>query len=831
MNTSLFRLEPLADVQAVEIPLMVSSCLLALAATLFFAISLWATGPSVLIAIDLWGAVACVLQIIWIKYKNRLLVPSIWLLTLMAGIVFFAVYFNGLMAVYWLYPTIVYAYFWLDIKKAIAFSLTYTLLICAALARVNGFDFWSDCWILGAALMAMGLLYFYRLARDSHIEKLTQGNSECKNHAEMLTGKIQSLLEEIKQSEERFDGIANATQEAIVMVDDEGKFTYWNLAAERMFGYRREDVLGQEFHHVLASARYRAAFESSFAEFRSTGAGPIVGKTTELIAMHKDGREFPISLSIYPLRLNQRWNAVGILRDVTEHQFAEAARMQLAAIVESSVVSIMGVDLNGLVTSWNLGAQNVYGYTAAEMIGQPAAMLVPTDSRAEIENLIGRIKRDEEVPRFETTRIRKDGGLIDVSLALSPIRNKSGYLVGVSFVEHDVTELKVAERELRAVNRALLTRSSCNLALVRAANEIALMEQICHVLVEVGGYRFAWVGFARHDEERTVQPMVHYGYEKDCLDGIQLSWADTDQGRSPWGSAIRSGTPQIYQYSAGDSTMTPWHDELLKRGYRSVLALPLRHKIEKLGALTIYASDPDAFHAEEVKLITELADDLSYGITALRTNVAQEESVGRLQESMESTIKAVANMVEMRDPYTTGHQQRVAGLAVAIGRAMGLPEQKVYGLQLAGIVHDLGKVHVPAEILSKPGKLTKIEYEMIKSHAESGYEILKSVDFLWPIAQTVLQHHERIDGSGYPAGLKGDKILLEAKIIAVADVVEAISSHRPYRPALGIEAALKELRANRGKFYDPAVADVCLKLFSENTFSFEGLSGSAGITA
>lgn len=144
---------------------------------------------------------------------------------------------------------------------------------------------------------------------------------------------------------------------------------------------------------------------------------------------------------------------------------------------------------------------------------------------------------------------------------------------------------------------------------------------------------------------------------------------------------------------------------------------------------------------------------------------------------------------------------------------------------LAGIVHDLGKIHIPAEILSKSGKLTKIEFEMIRTHPEAGYEILKNIDFLWPIAQTVLQHHERIDGSGYPAGLKGDQILLEAKIIAVADVVEAISSHRPYRPALGLEAALKELRDNRWTFYDPVVVDVCLRLFTENNFSFEGRSG------
>jgi GAF domain-containing protein len=210
------------------------------------------------------------------------------------------------------------------------------------------------------------------------------------------------------------------------------------------------------------------------------------------------------------------------------------------------------------------------------------------------------------------------------------------------------------------------------LALVRAVNEIALMEEMCHVLVDIAGYRFAWVGFAQHDEAKTVQPMAHYGYEKGCLNGIQLSWADSEQGSSPWGSAIRTGVAQIYQYAAGDAARTPWHDESLKRGYRSIIALPLRHKLERLGVLTIYSSDPQAFQADEVKLTTELADDLSYGITALRTHVAQGKSVTRLQASMESTILAVARMVEMRDPYTTGHQQRVAELAEAIGRARSI---------------------------------------------------------------------------------------------------------------------------------------------------------------
>lgn len=824
MQSSLFRSDGLTDSQAAEKQLMVTSCLLAVAGASFSAFSLWGSGSIAIIAVDLATAIVLVIQLFWIRNRNRFLIPPIWLLAMMAGVILSAIYLNGLMSVHWLYPIIVFSYFWLDIRKAALFSFIYTLLVFVVVVRQEGFNLTLNLRILAAGLVTMGLLHVLSRVRDNHIQKLMEGNSEYKNYAEILSGKIKSQVEEIRASEEKFHDLAEAIRDAVFMIDGEGRLTDWNPAAELMSGYRREEILGRHFLDVLAPSRYRAAFDKDFAAFRAAGTDRPAHKLLEWTVVRKDGSEFPISLSLSVLRLNQPWGAVGIARNVTERQLVEAARAQLAAIVESSVVAIFGEDLNGRVTSWNLGAQNIYGYSAAEMIGQAAAVLVPADRQQEMLNLLEKIKRGEEVPRFETSRLRKDRSLIDVSLALSPIRNERAYLVGISTVGHDISEIKNAERALKAVNRTLITRASCNLALIHAANEMALMEAMCRVLVDMGGYRFAWVGFAQHDEDKTVQLMAQYGYEKGCLDGVQLSWADTEPGRSPWGTAIRTGEPQIYQYVAGDPTTPPWHDELLKHGYRSIIALPLRHSIEKMGALTIYATDPAAFHAEEVSLLTELAEDLSYGITALRTHVAQEKSLERLQKSMVSTVSAVASMVEMRDPYTTGHQRQVAELAVAIGRAMGLPEKQVYGLHLAGIVHDLGKIHIPAEILSKPGKLTKIEYEMIKGHTESGYEILKNIDFLWPIAQTVLQHHERIDGSGYPAGLKGDQILLEAKIIAVADVVEAISSHRPYRPALGIDAALKELRDNRGKYYEPAVVDVCLRLFTENAFSFESKS-------
>jgi PAS domain S-box-containing protein len=203
-----------------------------------------------------------------------------------------------------------------------------------------------------------------------------------------------------------------------------------------------------------------------------------------------------------------------------------------------------------------------------------------------------------------------------------------------------------------------------------------------------------------------------------------------------------------------------------------------------------------------------------------RAELAQAQSADRLRHSMEGTIQAMAATLEMRDAYTAGHQRRVAELAVAIAHELKFSDNEIHGLHLAAVVHDLGKIQVPAEILSKPTKLSPIEYELVKSHAQAGYDILKTVEFEWPLAQIVYQHHERLDGSGYPRGLKGDEILPGAKILAVADTIEAMYSHRPYRAGLGIDAALAEIVRNRGVKYDASIVDACVKLFRENKFAF-----------
>jgi PAS domain S-box-containing protein len=198
-----------------------------------------------------------------------------------------------------------------------------------------------------------------------------------------------------------------------------------------------------------------------------------------------------------------------------------------------------------------------------------------------------------------------------------------------------------------------------------------------------------------------------------------------------------------------------------------------------------------------------------------------KEYVRRLESAMVGTVEAISRMVDLRDPYTSGHERRVAEIAAQIGRGLGLEEERVRGLQIAGRLHDIGKISVPAEILSKPTRLTSMEFEIVKLHACHGHEILEGVEFPWPIAQIAHQHHERMDGSGYPHGLKGDAIIPEARILAVADVIEAMSSHRPYRASLGIEPALAEIERGAGRLYDGDAANAALRLFRDKGYRLQ----------
>ena len=233
----------------------------------------------------------------------------------------------------------------------------------------------------------------------------------------------------------------------------------------------------------------------------------------------------------------------------------------------------------------------------------------------------------------------------------------------------------------------------------------------------------------------------------------------------------------------------------------------------KAGALDYLVKSPESFAG--------LPNFILRGLREWEHIRARHAAEKKLRDVLLQTVESLASMLEKRDPYTSGHQKKVSVLACAIAEEMGLPVEIIEGIHIAAILHDIGKISIPAEFLSKPGRLSPIEFDIIKTHPVNAYEMLKAIDFPYPVAQIILQHHEKMDGSGYPYGLLGPDILLEARIISVADVVEAISSHRPYRPALGIQYALEEITQNAGKLYDPEVVEACLTLFREKGFSLD----------
>jgi len=754
------------------------------------------------------------------------------------------------------------------------------------------------------------------------------------------------------ESEEKFRKITASAQDAIIMMGADQRISFWNTAAERIFGYTAAEALGQELHHLIAPLAAQAAFTHGFQHFRYSGDGPLIGKITEVSTLRKSGEEFPAELSISATQLNGQWHAIGIVRDITQRKRADEELRLRAQLLDGASDTIFVVDLDGNFIYLNEAAWKTRGYTLDEMMGIDLHVLDTPKYEKLIES---RMKDLMEKGRciFESEHRRKDGSVMPVEinarviesggrkLVLSVIRDITerkraedtlreseeryrflfenmleGYAHCKMLFEHDtpldfiylnvndafekitglkdvvgkkvsevipgiresnpelfeiygrvaltgqpeafetyvdtlgiwfsitvysprkeyfvavfnnITVRKQTEAAIQHASRAIATLGAVNHELVHATNENELLQAICRAIVEQRGYRMAWVGYVQHDKSKSIKVMAHAGFDEGYLDVAQITWAESERGMGPGGRAVRSGATQLCQDIANDPHYSPWRDAALKRGYAASIALPLLNDSrEVFGTLTVYAEEVNAFSPSEISLLEEMAGDLAFGVLTLYTRherdlalVKNQEQLVQLQDSLEDTVRAIATIVEMRDPYTSGHQVRVADLAVAIARQMGLPDEQVHAIHLAGVVHDLGKIQIPAEILSKPGKITDIEYSLIKIHPQAGYDILKGINFPWPIAQMVLQHHERLDGSGYPQGLKGDAILLEARILSVADVVEAMSSHRPYRPGLGIEVALAEISKQRGIYFDPAVVDACLALFREQHYSFK----------
>lgn len=516
----------------------------------------------------------------------------------------------------------------------------------------------------------------------------------------------------------------------------------------------------------------------------------------------------------------------GIRARKEAEQALRESEEKFRSLVESTNDWIWEVNEYDAYTYSSPRVYELLGYAAGEVIGKTPFDLMPREEAMRVRALMDSLKKGKRpFWLLENINLHKDGRQVIMESSGLPILDGKGTFKGYRGIDRDITERKQAEATLLRLNRALKALGSGNHALVRSRDEAELMQGMCRAITDGNTYLLAWVGRPLPDAGKTVEVVAKAGVAQGYMDEVHITWDDSPSGSGPSGIALRTGKVQIAQHIASDPHMGPWRKLTAKYGLASSIALPLRENGRISGVLTLYAAEPHAFDTEEVALLEEMAEDLAYGLDALRTRnerdralKEREQYAERLRTSLEDALQAIAATVEMRDPYTAGHQRRVAQLAVTIARELGLQEEKVHGIHLASIVHDLGKIHIPAEILSKPAKLSEIEFSLIKTHPQYGYDILAAIDFPWPIAQTVLQHHERLDGSGYPNGLKGDQIHPEARILAVSDVVEAMSSHRPYRPGLGIEAALEEIERYRGVRYDADAVDACIRLFRERQY-------------
>jgi PAS domain S-box-containing protein/putative nucleotidyltransferase with HDIG domain len=624
-------------------------------------------------------------------------------------------------------------------------------------------------------------------------------------------------------NERHFRSLIENSADLVLVIDPAGTIKYSSPSVMRMGGYAASELLGRSILDFMHPEDIAAAT----ADLRTIVLHPESPLRADRRVRHRSGRWMLLE-SIAKNALDDP-SIAGIVvnaRDVTTRREAERdlvfKNSVLSTQQETSPDGILLVDENAKILSFNRKFVDIFGI--------PEDLVRVGDHRAVLGFALQRVEdpeqclaKVEELYRNREARSRdeisfKDGKVVD--RFSSPVIGRDRTYYGRVWYFREITAQRQAERALAKVHRARCALSQFSGVLVHAKDEAELIQAMCDSIVTIGGYRFAWVGLVEHDASKTIRAVAHAGYESGYIGEAHVTWDDVAPGRGPVGTAVRTARLQVVQDIQTDASFAPWRDKAAARGYRSIVALPLLSGVEPIGVLAIYASEVNAFDGEELALLNDLAEDLGYGLVTLRTRIAHEKGSMRLLKSMEATVLAMAATMESRDAYTAGHQRRVADLAVAIARELRLPQDDVDGLHFAAIVHDLGKIQIPAEILSKPGSLTPIEYQLIKEHPETGYNILKTVDFPWPIAEIVRQHHERLDGSGYPHGLKGDAILMCARILAVADTVEAMAAHRPYRPGLGVDKALEHVASHRGTSFDAAAVDACLRLFAEKRFSF-----------
>jgi PAS domain S-box-containing protein/putative nucleotidyltransferase with HDIG domain len=574
------------------------------------------------------------------------------------------------------------------------------------------------------------------------------------------------MEENLQLSEERYRTILEQSNDMIWALDIEGKIVFFNKRCEEMSGYSPTEP-----PELLQNAVLDEYIPWVTEAYRRTLDGEP--QRYEMGIRKKGGDVLYLSVNTAPIIVDhQIVGSVSFGRDLTLEKRTEEAlrneRDELQGILDVTNVIIVALDSDQRVSLINRAGCEILGYTQNEIIGRNwFDNFVPEGDRERARDTFAILISGETQPAeyFENAVLARSGEECYIAWHNTIMREESGSIIGTLSSGQDITQCRRLEEEANLKAQLLDA----------AADSIMLLDLDGHI-VYANDAAYATRGYSR---EEFLGMNLHALTAPEFVGLIEARMTELmEQGETTFESAHfrKDGTTMPVQV----------HTKTLESNGRKVI-LSVVHDIS------------DQKEAEG-KI---------------------EHTLQRLRRALGGTIQVIALTVETKDPFTAGHQRRVANLARAIAREMGLTDDQIEGIRTAGVIHDIGKISVPAEILSKPGHITEIELALIRDHPQVGHDILKGIEFPWPIAQMILQHHERLDGSGYPTGASGDDIILEARILAVADVVEAMASHRPYRPALSVDAALREISENKGRLYDSTAVDACLRLFGEQRFTFE----------
>jgi PAS domain S-box-containing protein len=636
--------------------------------------------------------------------------------------------------------------------------------------------------------------------------------------------------EALRETRDYLESLINYANAPIIVWDPASKISRFNHAFEHLTGYTADEVIGQELSLLFP--------EASQDESLSKIARTLSGEYWESV-------EIPILSKVGDVRV-ALWNSANIYAedgttllatiaqgtDITERKRTEEALAQernlLRALMDNVPDYIYFKDRESRFIRTTKAHAKTFGLSdPAEAIGKADFDLFSDEhAHQAYEDEQEIIRTGQPLLNIEERETWPDRPDTWVLTSKMPLRDEEGKIVGTFGISKDITERKRAEEEVRRHLERIEALREVDRAITSTLDLTEVLNVILAELERVIAYHSAGIFFLSDDTARLA---AGRGFpDMECV--LQVSFSVEEDALTR--QVLREKRPLVLADAQAD-------DRFRARGgteyVRSWIGLPLIVKDKTVGFLTIDHREPGVYDKESAEMAEAFASQVAIAIENARLyQKAQQElaerkraeeelrqSYVRLQKALEGTVNTLVSAIEMRDPYTAGHQRGVTRLACAIANEMGLPEEQIEGLRMAGLIHDMGKITIPAEILSKPGRLSDLEWGIIKAHPQVGYDVLKTVDFPWPVAEIVLQHHERMDGSGYPQGLAGEEIMLEARILAVADVVEAMASHRPYRSARGLDKALEEISQNGGILYDPEVVDICLKLFTEKRFKFE----------